>query len=201
MAVGQTFGLSDRSDKPGKDLSTLYRLFTVSFVGGVSAMKDVLMVFTSKSLATMQREGGSGNWAANKDRLRHAKWLVATRNEKSNWAQGAEAHGSAFMVGRVSGIKSAPVPEQHRFVVSFDKYADLDIPNAWPGSRNPVTYTDLATLGVNPDALEWKDFHPQPSPDSVCSPNEPSLVIDRARSMIAEAFSISPEAVKITVAL
>ena len=89
----------------------------------VSAMKDVLMVFTSKSLATMQHEGGSGNWAANKDRLRHAKWIVATRNEKSNWSQGTEAHGSAFMIGRVSGIKPAPAPEQNRFVVSFDRYA------------------------------------------------------------------------------
>ena len=164
-------------------------------------MNDVLMVFTSKSLATMQQEGGSGNWAANKDRLRHAKWIVATRNEKSNWAEGPEAHGSAFMIGRVSGIKSAPAPEQNRFVVSFDKYAGLDIPNAWTGSRNPVTYTDLATLGINPDALGWKEFHPHPSSDSGGSPNEPSLVIDRARSMIAEAFSISPDAVKITVAL
>jgi hypothetical protein len=163
-------------------------------------MKDVLMVFTSKSLATMRQEGGSGNWAANKDRLRHAKWIVATRNEKSNWSQGAEAHGSAFMVGRVSGIKPAPAPEQNRFVVSFDKYADLDIPNAWTGSRNPVTYTDLATVGVNPDALDWKDFDPRHSSDSAVSPNKPSLVIDRARSMIAEAFSISPDAVKITVA-
>jgi hypothetical protein len=164
-------------------------------------MKDVLMVFTSKSLATMQQEGGSGNWAANKDRLRHAKWIVATRNEKSNWAQGAEAHGSAFMIGKLSGIRPAPAPEQNRFVVSFDKYADLDVPNAWTGSRNPVTYTDLATLGVDPDALEWKEFHPRLSSDGASGLNEPALVIDRARSMIAEAFSISPEAVKITVAL
>lgn len=159
------------------------------------------MVFTSKSLETMQQEGGSGNWAANKDRLRHAKWIVATRNEKSSWAQGAEAHGSAFLIGKVSGIKYAPAPEQNRFVVSFDKYADLDMPNAWPGSRNPVTYTDLSTLGVDPDTLEWKEFHSQHPRDSASSADEPSLVIDRARSMIAEAFSISPEAVKITVAL
>lgn len=159
------------------------------------------MVFTSKSLETMRQEGGSGNWAANKDRLRHAKWIVATRNEKSNWAQGAEAHGSAFLIGRVSGIKPAPAPEQNRFVVSFDRYADLNIPNAWTGSRNPVTYTDLATLGLDPDALSWKEFQAHPSSDSEGSPKEPSLVIDRARTMIAEAFSISPEAVKITVAL
>ena len=159
------------------------------------------MVFTSKSLETMLREGGSGNWAANRDRLKHAKWIVATRNEKSNWNQGSEEHGSAFMIGRISGIRSAPNPEQNRFVVSFDRYADLNIANAWTGSRNPVTYTDLATLGIEPDILKWKEFIHHQVGDAGPSASEPSLVIDRARCMIAEAFSISPDAVKITVAL
>lgn len=184
-----------------KSLWRDYANFAVSSTNGVTAMKDVLMVFTSKSLETMQREGGSGNWAANKDRLKHAKWIVATRNEKSNWTQGNEEHGTAFMIGRISGIKAAPSPEQKRFVVSFDKYAKLNISNAWTGSRNPVTYTDLATLGINPETLEWKEFAIQPTADAGANATEPSLVIDRARSMIAEAFSISPDAVKITVAL
>jgi hypothetical protein len=65
-------------------------------------MKDVLMVFTSKSLTTMKQEGGSGNWAANRDRIRHAKWIVATRNEKSSWTQGNEGHGSASLLRSTS---------------------------------------------------------------------------------------------------
>lgn len=164
-------------------------------------MKDVLMVFTSKSLATMKQEGGSGNWAANKERLRHAKWIVATRNEKSSWAQGDEGHGSAFLIGRVSGIKQALAPEQNRFVVVFDRYAELSLPNAWTGSRNPVAYTDLDTLGISPDKLTWKEFLPPQTEEKAGITNEPTAIIDRARSMIAEAFSISPDAVKITVAL
>jgi hypothetical protein len=76
----------------------------------------------------------------------------------------------------------------------------LNVPNAWTGSRNPVAYTDLATLGINPDDLAWKEFLPLRSEESVDNVTEPSVVIDRARSMIAEAFSINPEAVKITVA-
>jgi len=164
-------------------------------------MRDVLMVFTSKSLTTMRQEGGSGNWAANKDRIRHAKWIVATRNEKSSWTQGNEGHGSAFLIGRVTGIKQAPTPEQTRFVVTFDKYAELNLPHAWTGSRNPVAYTDLVTLGIDPDALVWKEVLPLQPDERVSGVSEPSIIIDRARSMIAEAFSISPDAVKITVAL
>lgn len=159
-------------------------------------MTDVVMVFTSKSLETMKQEGGSGNWAAKKDRIKHARWIVATRNQKSGWTQGEEGHGSAFLIGRVSGIKSAPAPESNRFVIVFDRYAELKVANAWTGDRNPVAYTDLATLGINPDELEWKDFGTVEASGST-----PAAVIDQARLLVANAFSISPDAVKITVSL
>ena len=161
-------------------------------------MTDVVMVFTSKSLETMKQEGGSGNWAANKERVKHAKWIVATRNRNSSWTQGTEGHGSAFLIGRVSGIKQAPAPESNRYVIVFDQYAELDIPDAWTGDRNPVAYTDLGTLGINPDALNWKEFEGETGTSSSTSP---AAVIEQARTMVAHAFSISPEAVKITVSL
>jgi hypothetical protein len=166
-------------------------------------MNDVVMVFTSKSLETMEQEGGSGNWAANKDRIKRAKWIVATRNKKSGWTQGDEDHGSAFLIGRVAGIKPAPPPESNRFVVVFDRYAELNLPNAWTGHRNPVTYTDLATLGIDPEKLEWKEFIGAAGDleHSVVPGITPGTVIDQARAMIAHALSINPEAVKITVSL
>jgi hypothetical protein len=163
-------------------------------------MNDVLMVFTSKSIETMKREGGSGNWAANKDRIKHAKWVVATRNQKSSWTEGNESHGSAFLIGRVSGIKQAPAPESNRFVVVFDRYAELDLPNKWTGDRNPVAYTDLTTLDINPDVLEWKNFDAAGEVGEG-SVSTPATVIDHARMLVANAFSVSPDAVKITVSL
>ena len=163
-------------------------------------MTDVVMVFTSKSLETMKQEGGSGNWAAKKDRIKHARWIVATRNQKSGWTQGEEGHGSAFLIGRVSGIKSAPAPESNRFVIVFDRYAELKVANAWTGDRNPVAYTDLVTLGINPDELDWKEFGAA-SLESVEGTGTPAAVIDHARMLVANAFSVSPDAVKITVSL
>ena len=61
-----------------------------------------------------------------------------------------------FLSDGVSGIKPAPAPESNRFVIVFDSYADLSLPDTWTGDRNPVAYTDLKTLGINPDALEWE---------------------------------------------
>jgi hypothetical protein len=164
-------------------------------------MNDVVMVFTSKSLETMQQEGGSGNWAANKDRIKHAKWIVAARNKKSTWAQGNEDHGSAFLIGRVTGVKAAQAPEGNRFVILFDTYADLSIPNAWTNNRNPVAYTSLNSLGITYDKLEWKQFKTAELATMGGSPSSSGLVISQAREMIANALSISPDAVKITVAL
>jgi hypothetical protein len=84
----------------------------------------------------------------------------------------------------------------------FDQYAELKIPSAWTGSRNPVAYTDLQALKIDLEKLDWKPFVPtipravRTSPDS-----ERSSLVDRARTMVAEALSVSPDAVKITVAL
>jgi len=165
-------------------------------------MKDTVMVFTSKSLETMKLEAGTGNWAGKEERLRHTKWVVATRNLRSSWTQGDEPHGSAFLIGRISGVKAASAPESERFVIQFDRYADLSIPNAWTNNRNPITYTSLSALGIDPENLEWKEFPvsaPQ-SPTKGLSVEAPANVIDQARTMIAHALSIAPEAVKITIA-
>ena len=156
------------------------------------------MVFTSKSLETMKAEGGTGNWAGKEERLKHTKWVVAARNLKSAWTQGDEPHGSAFLIGRVSGVKAAPAPESDRFVIQFDRYADLSIPKAWTNNRNPIAYTSLSALGIDPEKLEWKNF-PIPTPQGT-QVDAPANVIDQARTMIAHALSIPPEAVKITVA-
>ncbi|MDR3754785.1 MAG: hypothetical protein P4K93_14610, partial [Terracidiphilus sp.] len=155
-------------------------------------MKDTVMVFTSKSLETMKSEGGTGNWAGKEDRLKHTKWVVATRNLKSAWAQGDEPHGSAFLIGRISGVKAASGPESDRFVVQFDRYADLSIPHAWTNNRNPIAYTSLDTLGIDPEKLEWKDFpvSTAQSPKGGPAMEMTAGVIDQARTMIANALSI-----------
>jgi hypothetical protein len=163
---------------------------------------DVVMVLTSKSLETMEKEGGSGNWAARRDRLEHARWIVAVRNRHSNWSQGDEEHGSAFLIGQVTGVKPSPPSQPNRFIITFDQYAELKNPEkVWGNNRNPVTYTSLSELGIEPEKLDWKPFSGAPSADEIHASSTPGAVIDQARAMIASSLAISPDAVKITIAL
>ena len=38
--------------------------------------------------------------------------------------------------------------EGNRIVINISKYAEINVPQAWPGNRNPVTYTSLDELGI-----------------------------------------------------
>lgn len=167
--------------------------------------KDVVMVLTSKSLETMISEGGSGNWKANENRIRRCRWIVAVRNRHTDWSQGKEEHGTAFLIGRVVGVK--PSPEYaDRLVIVFDRYASLNKANVWPsGFRNPVCYSTLEKLGINSDDIKWKDF-PGTVQTSTASKEEaeserqlPSAVLEKAKLMIAASLSIAPSAVKISI--
>lgn len=139
---------------------------------GEATLNDVVMVFTSESLETMRVKGGSGNWVANKKRIERVQWVVAARNRRPGRTQGSEEHGSAFLIGRVTGTKSASAPEQRRLVIVFDNYAEIAIPNVWTHSRNPVAYTSLSALGVDLDKLAWKVFAALPYSPAVSARRE-----------------------------
>jgi hypothetical protein len=170
----------------------------------VMKAKDVVVVFTSKSIKTMLAEGGSGNWRANEKKLCRCVWIVAVRNRHARRREGTEAHGSGFLIGQISGLKPSVNPEQpSRFVIAFDRYAELDLPNAWrKGHRNPVAYTTLGDLGIDLEKLRWKvppNNGNATETKSVREDDVPSVLIAKARQMIAQSLSISPSAVKISV--
>jgi hypothetical protein len=161
---------------------------------------DTVMVLTSKSIETMLQEGGAGQWKANENSIRRCRWLVAVRNRHSDWSQGQEEHGAAFVVGRVTGIKPAP-KGNGRVVITFDRYARVNIPNVWPADhRNPVAYASLADLNIDPEALEWREFGDVMAPAASATSQSPTATaIEEARMMIARAFSIQPSSVKISI--
>src|SRR5438105_2452206 len=152
---------------------------------------DTVVVLTSKSLKTMVREGGSGNWKANPVRIRRKKFIVAVRNRHSDWTEGTEDHGTAFLIGKVSGTKESP--REGRLVITFHEYAEIVVPNQWPGGqRNPVAYKNVRELGIDPDSLEWKRF---PGLDSVGESQavgekvSPRLVLESAKASISQSLS------------
>jgi hypothetical protein len=163
---------------------------------------EVVVVFTGKSIETMRREGGSGNWTAHEARLRHCQFIVATRNMHAAWSEPGIAHGTGFLIGRISGVRKS-LQEPGRLIIEFSEYADLNIPKLWPGNHNPVTYKTLEELRINPEELDWKPFGTERSlrdlDRNLAVSTSPAEVVAAAKDMIAHALSISPEAVKITI--
>jgi hypothetical protein len=166
---------------------------------------ETMMVLTSKSLETMISEGGSGNWKAKRDSVYRSRYIVAVRNRHSNWSEGIEEHGTAFLIGRIDGVKKSPEDED-RLVVTFGQYAILNKPNVWPeGHRNPVAYTKLEDLGIDPESLEWKEFPAKSEISNLADARvetghePPATVIEKAKRMIATSLSIPLSAVTISI--
>jgi hypothetical protein len=51
-----------------------------------------------------------------------------------------------------------------RWLLVFSEYAEIDVPNPWPGNRNPFFYTGLASFG-----LEFEKLLFQPMPEQEIS--------------------------------
>lgn len=84
-------------------------------------------------------------------------FAVCTRNANNRdaWAErenGPEPHRSAFLVGRISNVIPSPESEG-RYLIHFSEYAPVNTPDPWQGDRNPVKYTTLEALGIDPSVL------------------------------------------------
>jgi hypothetical protein len=169
---------------------------------------DTLMVFTGKSLQTMIKEGGCGHWVVDQDRARRRRYLVAVRNHHAPWSEFDVPHGVAWLVATIRDVVDSP---DGRSLLKLDKYAIIDKPMKW-GSRNPVGYTRLDQLEIDPSTLEWQDFPQAPEAQASGTPAAiPSataanpkdsiqpLTFEQAKQGLAAAMGIRPEQIEITI--
>jgi hypothetical protein len=163
-----------------------------------------IVVFTGKTVENMVNDGGSSAWALDQVHARQCEFVVCARNSRASFTRpGPEPHGSAFLVARIRDVVPAS-GEEDRFLIAFAEYARLDLPNAWQGWRNPVRYTTLEDIGVDPESLT---FEPMPEPASrltVESPvsdgeDERPLTISEAKRRLAKALGVEERAIEITV--
>lgn len=172
---------------------------------------EAVVVFTAKCVERIVREGGSSAWRLHPGRARRCAYVVCTRNAHAKWVEGNEDHRSAFLVGKVKDvIPSEATPEneeaeENRFLLEFSEFARVTIPDIWQQDRNPVRYSTLEDLGINPSDLHW-----EPMPNS--APSASAGAIDRpysaaarplslaeAKRGLALTFGVSPESVEITI--
>jgi hypothetical protein len=166
------------------------------------------LVFTAKTVERILREGGTSSWHLDPNHAHQCLFAVCARNAKNRepWAErekGPEAHRSAFLVGKIRGV--VPSPEYPgRYLIQFDEYARVNIPDVWNGNRNPVRYTTLEELGLDPSTLQWESMpaptepfapNPQPTPNAAGTP----LTMAEAKKGLALTFGVSPEAIEITI--
>lgn len=100
-----------------------------------------------------------------------------------------------FLLGRISGTKEAPENPGRR-IIQLSEYADIDIPNGWTGQQNPIRYTSLSELGIDPDKVEWKPF---PMDHVVDQDHIPALTIEEAKRGLAKKLGVTPDCVEITI--
>ena len=132
---------------------------------------------------------------------------MCCRNTRADFTTpGPEQHGAGFLVARIADILPAPEPhDAGRFLIAFGEFAHIDIPNAWKGWRNPVRYTTLEEMGIDPEALEWLAVpaHVPEEPRTQPPQGQPvgvhALSIAEAKRGLAEAFGVSVDAVEITI--
>jgi hypothetical protein len=170
---------------------------------------DTLMVFSGKSLNTMINEGGCGHWVVDQDRARRRGYLIAVRNHHAPWSEYDVPHGVAWLVATIVDV--VPSPEGGRWIVKLGKYAIVEKQRDWVG-RNPVAYTRLESLGIDPGTLEWKSF-PAPADAQVPAPLVPPqpalgsgddaivrpLTFDQAKQGLALSMGVRPEQIEITI--
>lgn len=168
---------------------------------------DAIAVYTFKSRERIYANGGTSSWVLNPVNARPYEWVVCCRNGNDKATEGPEPHGSAFMVARI--LDFVPSPEkgyEHRYLIRFSEFAEVAIPNAWKGWRNPLKYTTLEELGIDPSTLTFQPMPEvveplsEPAPEIELAEDAPfTLTIARAKEGLSNAFGVPREAVEITI--
>lgn len=175
----------------------------------MTPQEDTIVVFTARSPDRIVREGGSQSWVLNAVRAKNCQWLVCTQNRHNpdhEFSDATEPHGAGFLVGKISGIRPSQEPgDGDRWQVAISQYARIDMPDLWDHGRNPVRYTSLAELGIDPAALAWE---PMSQGTTVQAPAGASaatgtpvgaLTIAEAKKALAATFGVKPDAIEITI--
>lgn len=176
--------------------------------------QDTIVVFTARSPERIVREGGSQAWVLNAARAKQCAWLVCTQNRHNpnhEFSDATQEHGSAFLLGKISGVRRAAPEEsddgKERWLILISEFARISVPEVWDHGRNPVRYSSLMTLGIEPVGLQFESVPKRGSadgstdevPQTHAAPSPVPMTIADARNGLAAAFGVPPEAVEITI--
>ena len=148
-------------------------------------MNTALQTFTENSLEDILDRGGDYDWVLDQDRAKKCQYLVCCSSQGAN-------RKSSFLVGKISGAEFTYAGEksQNRYLVAISEYALINIPDSWPGNQNPVRYTSLEDLGIDPARLIF---------EKVSKPVSASFTMAQAKAGLAKHYGVSESNIEITI--
>lgn len=152
-------------------------------------MSEVISVMTSKSVETILSDGGTQSWALDRNRAARCDYVVMCRNAKAREMRGSEAHGTAFMVGKVKDVV-ASTETPNRWLILIREYALTNVPDQWSG-RNPVSYWSERDF---PD-IDFSGLAYQ----AIAASKPLGLTIAEAKAGLAVTFNVPEAAIEITI--
>ena len=148
-------------------------------------MNTALQTFTENSLEDILDRGGDYDWVLDQERAKKCQYLVCCSSQGAN-------RKSSFLVGKISGAEFTYAGEngQNRYLVAISEYALINIPDSWPGNQNPVRYTSLEDLGIDPARLIF---------EKVSKPVSASFTMAQAKAGLAKHYGVSENNIEITI--
>jgi hypothetical protein len=166
---------------------------------------NCILVFTSRTIERMKAEGGSQAWVLDATRARTYPYLVCSWNPTGEFAQANQGleHGEGFLVAPIAAVEPAP-ESPDRYILRFTEFARVKVANVWRGKRNPVNYTTLSELGIDPDSLAFEKAERRSAPEPSVVGGSPSsnlgpLSISAVKPRLAAYYNVPVEAIEIII--
>ena len=148
-------------------------------------MNTAIQTFTENSLEDILDHGGDYDWVLDQDRAKKCQYLVCCSSQGAN-------RKSSFLVGKISGVDFTYTRESSKnsYLVRISEYAEINIPDSWPGNQNPVRYTSLEELNIDLASLKFQKISKSVSA---------SFTIAQAKTGLAKHYGVSEDSIEITI--
>lgn len=174
---------------------------------------QALGLFTNRGLGRLIDEGGSQAWKLNPERAKKLTYVVCAQNKNDGeWGEPTHSQGEGFVIARIRDVVPAPDGTPNRYIVLFDEYAEITVPNMAYKWRNPVQYIELNDYGIDPSKLTFTKMpnsptqgpntklEPPPRAASASSSGQPEpMDMNAAKEALAAFYKVPVSAIEITI--
>ena len=143
----------------------------------MSQTEDTIVTLTFKQVEHVLILGGCPSWQLDQERASKCDYLVCTRNQNPSargLVIGSEAHGTAFLIGKISSIEPTnerSIPRvaayeeifESRSIIRISEYALVNTNRIYPGAQGGFAYMNIEDTGIAPSSLTWRAISP-PNP-------------------------------------